>query len=249
MQIRVQRTVHVLPEFQRRFLDISLKSIEHFRAITGVEPDLFVNLRPQGPPVEVCIFADFESMAQYEDIFLHKALRDNDYLDVPEATVEMIYEQPLDEMYVRLDVDDHFMNRKGDKVVAASGLNLSRNAPLNKKVAAFRTERMYRASKGRLRDMMLLSFEFLHNLHRKTGHAADLFCTRFSIASIGSVKAFFDHDDCPECGPAFLQQDHEIATQHQGLLQRPPITTIYQRILPATIDYDLGARDQPVGSA
>jgi len=212
MQIRVKRSINVIPEYQNKFLEFALKGIEHFRNATGIEPELFVNLRPVDRPVEVTVFTDFESMAQYEDIFLHKMLRDDSYLDMPEVVVDMIYNQPQDEMYVRLDADDHFMNRKGGRVVTTSTLDLSRSASLNKKVATYRTEREYRASKGRLRDTMFLSFEFMHNLYGASGHAADLFCTRFSILGIGTVKLYFDSDDCPQCGPAFLQQDHEIAT-------------------------------------
>jgi hypothetical protein len=77
MQIRVQRSINVIPEYQKKFLEFALKGIEHFRSITGIEPELFVNLRPVDRPVEVRIFTDFESMAQYEDIFLHKTLRDD----------------------------------------------------------------------------------------------------------------------------------------------------------------------------
>jgi hypothetical protein len=243
MRIRVQRTVNVVPEYQNKFLELAQTGIQRFRDGTGIEPDLFVNLRPKGRPVEVRIFTDFESMAQYEDIFLHKILQQDDsYLDSAEAAVDMIYEEPQDELYVRLDVDDHFMNRKGGRV-ATSGLDLSRSAPMNKKVAIYRTEREYCASKGRLRDVMRLNFEFIQNLHGATGHAADYFCTRFHAGSIGCSKLYFDSDDCPVCGPAFLQQDQEMAT-NPGLLQRPPITTMLQRILPNTLAFDVRARAQ-----
>jgi hypothetical protein len=221
-------------------LQLALTGIERFRNATGIEPDLFVNLRPEGRPVEVRIFTDFESMAQYEDIFLHRTLQDNTYLDAAEAAVDMIYDEPQDEMYVRLDVDDHFMNRRGGSV-ATSGLDLTRNAPLNKKVATYRFEREYCASKGRLRDVMSLNFQFMQDLHRTAGHAADYFCTRFAAARIGCSKQHIDADDCPQCGPAFLQQDHEIATNHPGLLLGPPITRVYQRILPSTLTFNLRA--------
>jgi hypothetical protein len=167
---------------------------------------------------------------------------------MPEVVVDMIDNQPQDEMYVRLDADDHFMNRKGGKVVATSTLDLSRSASLNKKVATYRTEREYRASKGRLRDTKFLSFGFMHNLYGASGHAADLFCTRFSARGIGSVKLYFVSNDCPQCGPAFLQQDQEIATKHQDLLQHPPTTTVYNRILPTTLPYDVRASTQPTSS-
>lgn len=241
MQIRVQRTVNVLPYQQNRFFELALRGIERFREENGIEPDLFVNLQSTERPVDVRFFIDFESMAQYETIFLHKTLHDDSYLDMPETAVDMIYDQPCDEMYVRMDLEDHFMNRKGDKVIATSDLDLSRDAKLNKTVATYRIEREYRASKGRLRDTMRTSFEFMHSIYKSTGHAGDLFCTRFSPLRIGSVKLYFDSNDFPQSGPAFLQQDQELATGHHDLLQGPPITKVYQRIQPQTVKFDFRA--------
>ncbi|MER9439196.1 hypothetical protein [Mesorhizobium sp. M0618] len=206
-----------------------------------------MNLYSGTASVEVRIFTDFESMAQYEEIFLHTALQNDKYLDVAESAVDMILDEPQDEMYVRLDADDFFMNRKGDGQIETGSLDLSRTAPLNKKVATFRTEREYCASKGRLRDVMQLNFQFAQDLKVLTGHGSDYFCTRFSALRIGSSKLYFDSEDCPQCADAFLEQDLDIATRFPGLLLSPPMTKVYKRITSDTLSFNMrgGAHAAP----
>lgn len=238
MQIRVQRRVNVIPEYQNKFLDLALRGVERIQETMGIQPDLFLNLYTENKAVEVRIFTDFESMAQYEELFLHKVLRDDSFLDAAESAVEMVYDNPQDEMYVRMDIEDYFMNRKGG-AIKRSNIDLSHEARLNKQPATFRTEREYYASKGRLRDVMQMNFEFADDLKASTGIGADYFCTRFSAARIGSSKLYFDHDDCPQCGEIFLEQDQLISSHNDGLLLRRPITTVYKRITAETLGFNV----------
>ena len=240
MKIRVQRKIEVLPIFQNKFLSIALESAERIGEATGVHPETFVNLYKNSSNVEVRIFTDFESMAQYEDLFLHKVLKDSRYLDAAESLVDMIIDEPQDEMYVRMDTEDYFLSRK-HKVEAGKHIDLKHEASLNKRRGIYRVEREYCASKGRLADVMKVNFEFAERFKAGTGHSVDYFCTRFSAARIGCSKIFFDPDECPECGPAFLEQDQEIA-RFEGLLKTPPMTTVYKRVDSALLSYNLAKR-------
>jgi hypothetical protein len=238
MKIRVQRKIEVYPRFQNKFLNVLVADAEKFFNKTNVYPDIFVNLYKNASAVEVRIFTDFDSLAEYEEIFLHKVLKDTKYLDVAEGLVDMIVDEPQDEMYVRMDVEDVFMNRK-HKVKPGKNLDLSQSAKLNKGRATFRTEREYCASKGRLADVMKMNFDFAEKFKIGTGHGVDYFCTRFSAARIGCSKIFWDSDECPQCASAFLQQDQEIAVRFEGLLKAPPMTTVYRRVDAELLAFDL----------
>ena len=50
---------------------------------------------------------------------------------------------------------------------------------------------------------------------------------------------FFDYNDCPMCGPAFLEQDHTIA-ESEGLLLTRPIDRLFMRIVPEDVNFQLG---------
>ncbi len=239
MKIRVQRKIEVYPKFQNKFLNVLFNDAEKFYKKTNIYPDVFVNLYKNASAVEVRIFTDFDSLAEYEEIFLHKVLKDTKYLDVAEGLVDMIVDEPQDEMYVRMDTDDVFMNRK-HKMKPGKSLDLGQSAKLNKGRAKFRTEREYCASKGRLADVMKMNFDFAEKFKIGTGHGIDYFCTRFSAARIGCSKIFWDSDECPQCASAFLQQDHEIAIRFEGLLKTPPMTTVYRRVDAELLAFDLG---------
>ena len=240
MKIRVQRKIEVFPTFQRKFLSAALESAEKFGKNTGVHPEVFINLYKNSSNVEVRVFTDFDSLAQYEDLFLHKVLKDSKYLDAAESLYDMIVDEPQDEMYVRMDTEDFFLSKK-HKVKPGAHINLKHDANLNKRRGTYRIEREYCASKGRLADVMKMNFDFAERFKIGTGHSIDYFCTRFSAARIGCSKIFFDPDECPECGPAFLEQDQEIA-QVEGLLKTPPMTTVYKRVDAALVSYNLAKR-------
>ncbi len=239
MKIRVQRKIDVYPRYQNKFLNVLVNDAEAFRKKTNIQPDIFVNLYKNGSTVEVRIFTDFDSLAEYEELFLHKVLRDAKYLDVAESLVDMIVDEPQDEMYVRMDIEDVFMNRK-HKVKPGKNIDLRQSAHLNKGRAKFRTEREYCASKGRLADVMKMNFDFAEKFKIGTGHGIDYFCTRFSAAGIGCSKMFWDSDECPQCASALLQQDQEIAVRFEGLLKTPPMTTVYRRVDAELLAFDLG---------
>jgi hypothetical protein len=143
--------------------------------------------------------------------------------------VDLILEEPHDEMYVRLKADDYFMNAKG--IVDVSPVESARKFDVKSR-PSYRREREYCAAKGKLRDVMAIQFKFISDFHVKTGLGIDYFCTRFSQDRIGCSKAYIDFDSCPMCDPAFNEQDQLIATERSDLLLIPPVDRLYRRVTP-----------------
>lgn len=233
MEIRVQRSVSVQPKFTREFARAALETEAHASRVMGVESDLFYHPRDNGGTAQFRIFTDFQSMAQYEEVFLGKLLHDATYLEMSARAVEMITDEPLDEMFVRLRTDDFFMN-----LGAKDRPKFSFEAARSRKKARYRREREYCASKGKLRDVMRMNFDFIESMFRATGNPADYFCTRFSVERIGCSKAYWDLDDCPVCDPAFLEQDAVI---QPGMLLSMPLDRIYVRLTPEVANFNLAA--------
>lgn len=229
MEIRVQRTIRVIPEARLRFFEAALNSVEASEKRMGIEPELFFNVYSNEDHVEVRVFSDFKSMAHYEEVFLGAMLHDEGYLREAEDLVDLILEEPHDEMYVRLKADDYFMHIKG--MIDVAPVEPACKFDSESK-PSYRREREYCAAKGKLRDVMSLQFKFIRDFHAKTGLGVDYFCTRFSQGRIGSSKAYIDFDDCPMCDPAFNEQDYLIATERSDLLLNPPIDRLYRRITP-----------------
>lgn len=225
MRIRVKRSVSVYPQYKQQFLELTLKAIDGAKEAVGIEPEAFVDLNEAPDRVDVTIFTDFASLAQYEDLFLHQLLKDDSFLDTPEAAVEMVHDNPRDEMFVRLDVEDYFMNRKG-----ATGLAvLDKPAKSNPK-SRYLMERIYTTSKGRLREMMKTSFEHIEAFTKKTGTMPELHCTRFTAGRIGSVQEMVSFDDPAIWGDDYAEHDSVLAQEHPGLLIKPTVQTLYRRL-------------------
>jgi hypothetical protein len=240
MKIRVQRKIEVYPKLQNSFLNILFNTAEQFHSYTNIYPDIFIRLFGTSLYPEVRIFMDFDSLAQYEDIFLHKILKDTKYLDSSGFLSDMIIDEPQDEMYARVYIDDFFMNLKHKKQDNIQ-YDVSGVDGLSKHKKRFRIEREYCASKSKLADVLKMNFDFTEGYNNGSGHIVDYFCTRFSAERIGSAKIFWDSDDCLQYVDAFLQQDQEIASNFEGLLKAPPRTTVYRRLDSALLRFDAGA--------
>jgi hypothetical protein len=229
MRIRVQRKIDVYAKSQLKFLHILLSTAETFRANLNINPDIFISIFHRCDNPEVKIFIDFESLAEYEEIFLHKILKDTNYLDSSGYFSEMIVDEPQDEMYARVEIDDFFMNRKHNINIkdSVNTINFDKNVDVKRK---FRIEREYCSNKTRLADVLKMNFEFAENNNMSDICTIDYFCTRFSAERIGSAKIYWDSDDCAEHIDAFLQQDQEIIANYDGLLREPPRTRVYRRV-------------------
>lgn len=237
MEIRVQRTIAVLPQHARSFIQLALQTAERSQKVMGIASDVFYNAHANDEAMEFVVFTDFDSMAVYEKRFLGDLLHDMDYLKLAAGAVEMIRDEPLDEMFVRLQPDDYFMNlgtTKRRKFAFEKAKTTKAVKP-----SLFRREREYCAAKGQLRNVMQMNFEFMDKYFRGTGGIPKFFCTRFSARRIGSTKLYFDADDCPQCTPAFIEQDEDIAMNRSGLLLRAPIDRLFTRVDASMANFSL----------
>lgn len=236
MRIRVKRSVSVYPQYKQQFLQLTLKTIDGAKKAVGIEPEAFVDLNEAPDRVDVTIFTDFASLAQYEDLFLHQLLKNDGFLDTPEAAVEMVHDNPRDEMFVRLDVEDYFMNRKG-----ATGLAVLDEPAKGDTKSRYLMERIYTTSKGRLREMMQTSFEHIEAFTKKTGTMPDLHCTRFTAGRIGSVQEMVSFDDPAIWEDDYAEHDSVLAQEHPGLLIKPTVQTLYRRLTEDMLNVSPGA--------
>jgi hypothetical protein len=204
----------------------------------GVETDIYYCTEKDEDGASFCSFTDFDSLAQYEEVFLGNLLHDSKYLQLAANAVDAITHEPLDELFVRLKPDDYFMNL-GVENRPKFTFETAKADPSTKR--RYRRERHYSVSKGRLREAMRINFEFIEAFYKATGNAPEVFCTRFSAAGIGSSKMYFDVDDCPVCDPAFIEQDHAIQTKLPGLLMRMPTDRWHVRITEEHANFTLSA--------
>lgn len=108
--IRVVRTVQAKPGKLKDLMKASFELAQHMEKAYKIRAEIFCNRFSTRSIGGLVIFMDFESLAQYESIFLDSVLRDNDYLRTLESTTDFVQDTPRDEMIVRLNGDDHFMN-------------------------------------------------------------------------------------------------------------------------------------------
>jgi hypothetical protein len=224
MRVRVVRSVKVKPRKFRDFLKLSLDTAARVEAQTKICPDVFWVRHKAEDEADVKVFMDFDSLAQYEKLFLEGLLYDKNYLTLAEKAVDMILEEPRDELLVLMDQDDFFMNLKSSKRLAPA--NLARGA------VAPRRNRMSRhvdVPTGKLRDFMKSAFEFSDRFQRVAGFRPEVFCTRFTQERIGCSKIFFDFDECPQCDSILLDQKLEWAQKTPELIDGTPVDELYVR--------------------
>lgn len=242
MEMRIQRTISVHPKLVRDFIALALETEAHASGVMGVESDLFYSTERSDTNAKFTLFTDFASFAQYEDVFLGKLLHDKKYLALAAKGVGMITDEPLDELFVRLKPDDFFMNIGKKNRVKYSFETAKHDVKAKRR--RYRREREYSAAKGRLREVMSMNFEFMQDFFNATSNVPDFFCTRFSVQRIGSSKMYFDVDDCPMCEPAFIEQNHTIATKTDGLLLTRPIDRVHVRITDEHAAFSLRAHSR-----
>jgi hypothetical protein len=234
-EIRIRRTVSVPPQSVRDFMAAVLEVSNHSEKTMGVDTDVFVNVHNPSDDVQFCIFTDFDSLAQYEEKFLHRLLSDSKYLDLAENAASLITDEPRDELFVRLKPDDYFMNLRGDKKPAFA---YTGRKPTQK--TTYRRSRLFKASPGRLREVMQMNFEFLGRIQQKTGLSGEYFCTRFAADRIGGSEQQIDTPTSSRVlDAAFWEQDAEISSKYQGLLLTRPVDTLYRRVTAEDVTFRL----------
>lgn len=238
MKVRIQRSVAVKPEHIRKFIDLSLTACDKAGAIMGVEPELFYNAHRRGKAADFRIFTDFDSLKDYEELFLERLLMEKTYHEMGAAAVDMVEDEPRDELFVRLEPDDYFMNLGAAPKRQAYAFEAAPRAAARTK-PRYRRIREFSAAKGRLQEVMRMNFDFIDQFHRKTQTIPDYFCTRFATSRIGSSNMYFDHENCPMCTPSFLEQDELIRTKFNDLLLSTPGDILLTRITPADASFTL----------
>jgi hypothetical protein len=234
-QVRVTRTILAQPTRLDELLTLSYKSAQLVADQTGIEPEVFWVRHAPRESGDVKIFMDFDSLAQYEELFLTGLLSSEAYLTAAEEAAELIRREPRDELLVLLDRDDFFLNMK-DRTKAEKR-NPAREA---RRATRYRTMRHVDVATGRLRDYMKHAFQFVEEFEQTTGIRADVFCTRFAAERIGCSQIFYDADDCPMCGPMLLKHTRELAVELPGVLERPPVDELYERVTEPLLDQAFG---------
>jgi hypothetical protein len=228
MEVRIQRTISVHPAHTRKFISLALDMAEQTMKVMGVESEVFYNLHSPAQTADFRIFTDFDSLASYEKLFLGTLLRDDNYLNMAAAAVDMITDEPLDELFVRLLPDDYFMNL--GKTKKPQKFSFEKQSKTNKTRSRYRIEREYCASKGRLREVMQMNFSFMNDFFKASSVVPDFFCTRFSTKRIGSTKLYIDSDEYLHCTPAFIEQDDQINSLFSELLLGQPTNSLFMRV-------------------
>ena len=109
--IRVHRTVEAKPGKLRDVMKAAFTMANQVKESTGKEVQIYCSRFTAGSIGSLHIYADFESMAEYEATFIEGVLGDENYLRALEAGSELIKDHPRDELIVRLDAErDFFMS-------------------------------------------------------------------------------------------------------------------------------------------
>jgi hypothetical protein len=235
MRVRVTRSVQVKPDKLYPFLELSLKAAHHVTSRTKIEPDVFWVRHGAETPTDVMVFMDFDSLAQYEKLFLEGLLRDKDYLSLAEDGADMVRREPRDSLLVLMDKDDFFMNMK-DAGKAQAAATPPRGSTGHKR---YRLCRHVDVPTGKLRDYMKYAFAFIDDFEKAAKFRPELYCTRFTQERIGCSKMFFDFDECPMCGPALLQDAHTLATHGRHMTEGAPMDELYMRVTAQDLAFDL----------
>lgn len=221
MRIKVKRSVSVYEEHRKPFLTLLLNACEGAREAVGVNPRPYVKAESDGKTFDVIITTEFDSMAEYEEKFLHQLLKNDSFLDGAESAVGMIVDNPRDEMYVRLEPNDYFMHRKGEFELE----RLGDSAPTEQK--KYLVERMFRAKPGKLREIMALNFKLMEEEFKKTGVMPKYYCTRFTAGRIGASEQERMFNDANELDRQVLDYDDKF---DHSLLNSPIEDTYYRRV-------------------
>jgi hypothetical protein len=248
MQVMVVRNVNVKPECVGEFMKYSLDAVKKTQNAIGVKPDVFVRQDHSGAGFDFRIFTEFDSMAQYETVFLEGLLKNGTYLDIAERGVSLVTAEPRDELLVRLSPDDFFMVRKSERIEYDF-----EQKKRNVSSPRYRREFELCAEKGRLREVMRDCFDVMERFTALTDIPPDLYCTRFTAGRIGSVRMYLDYDDCPVCDGLYFHLNEKYASSMKTALLSPPSNTLFLRVtdkLASFSEFDFAsaphAADQPL---
>ncbi|WP_294332962.1 hypothetical protein [uncultured Sphingomonas sp.] len=221
MRVRIKRSVSVHNRYKKPFLELLIKACEAAKDTAGIDALPYIETESHGDTFNVKVFSDFESLAQYEEKFLHQMLKSDPFLDGAGSAAHMILDNPRDELLVRLETDDYFMNRK-DRVELHT-LEEAEKGPQKK----FLVERMFNAKAGNLRDTMAMTFRLMDEFAAATNIMPKYYCTRFAADRIGGSATFVDFDDPVVFEKAFVDFENKIDT---SLFLRPMVDTYFRRV-------------------
>jgi hypothetical protein len=235
MRVQVRRNVSVYEEYRKPFLALLLKACDGARDAVGVNPMPYLKAESDGKTFDVLVTTDFSSMAEYEEKFLHSLLMNDDFLDGAESAINMIVDNPRDELLVRLEPGDYFMHRKGEIALD----RLDAGDPTEQK--KYLLERMFRAKPGKLRDIMALNFTLMEDELKKTGNMPKYYCTRFTAGRIGASQQTRSFNDPIELDKQVI--DYDTKFDHSLLIS--PIEDVYYRRVDAELVDSFKTAEKP----
>jgi hypothetical protein len=238
MEVRVVRTVEVKPESIRDFLRLSLDVAKYVSSKINITPDVYWWRHGSNGEADFAIFTDFPSLAIYEKEFLEGLLFDKVYLDLVETGGRMIHREPQDELLVRMDRNDFFMNLKNPGATPQPKVRAAQGAR-----PRYRRLRGFYSAPNKLRDVMMHSFDVFDRFEALTGVTPEIYCTRFTYRSgIGSVRQFFDYGDPPPgSDPFFLAHNQEFNRVLPGATDKPPVDELYVLVTEDHANFGLAA--------
>jgi hypothetical protein len=225
----------VRPDKLLDFFEVVPKIIDHANDLMGIETELFYNLHAYGE-IRFCTFTDFRSVREYGELFLDVLFNDTKYCELIMQSLESLVTHPVDELFSRERTDTSLL---GDSFKVASDFTFDSATEDNNIKRQYRREREYRISKGRIRELIRINFQFMEDFYRATNDAPKTFFSRFAASGLGSLRMHLDVDDILVCDRALLEQIQTLSSATPGLLTSQPIDSWYVRVTPEYREFEL----------
>lgn len=241
MRIRIVRSIQVKANELLNALQLSLRTADHVEAQVKIRPGVFwVRYGPQQSP-EVKIFMDFDSFAHYEQDFLESLPYDTVYMNFVQKMADFVTQEPRDEVLILMEKDYFFGSKSRKK---RSAVNPARKSAPQRR---YRLVRHLDVKRGKLRDFLTATYDFMDKFELATQVRPELYSTRFGVERVGSSKIFFDYDDCPLCEPILMRHSQLLMQDTRDLLASPPSDQLYAQVSHKdfTLDLESAARTIP----
>lgn len=237
MEVRIKRSISVRPEKLLDFFKVVPQIIDHSNDLMGVETELFYNLHAGADgEIRFCTFTDFSSVGEYGKLFADVLYNDAKYCELIYKSLDSLVTHPVDELFSRERTDTSLLS---DSLKVASDFTFD-SATEDKNIKRrYRREREYRISKGRIRELIRINFQFMEDFYRATNDAPKTFFSRFSASGLGSLRMHLDVDDILVCDRALLEQIQTLASAAPGLLTSQPTDSWYVRVTPEYREFEL----------
>lgn len=110
MAIRVHRIALSKPGKLREMMKMAYDLSQHMERETGKETQIYCSRFSANRIGSAHYFMDFDSMAEYEELFINKMLKDRHYLQMLARGADLLEYEPTDELIFKIEPDDFFMN-------------------------------------------------------------------------------------------------------------------------------------------